>query len=136
MSDDVFYSWREQITDDEIVELVASHGGQAVPGGWDRIQEHSLGWVSARDRQGVLVGFVNVAWDGGNHAFLLDTMTRGSWQRRGIGSEVVRRAANHASAAGCEWLHVDFESHLVPFYFDGCGFRSTEAGLIHLPTLQ
>ena len=58
--------------------------------------------------------------------------TRGSRQRRGIGSEIVRLAAQHARAAGCEWLHVDFEIHLAPFYFDACGFRSTQAGLIHL----
>lgn len=136
MSDDVCYSWWEEITDDEMVELVQSHGGGAVPGWWHRVQQHSLGWVAARDLTGVLVGFVNLAWDGGNHAFLLDTKTRGTWQRRGVGTELVRRAASHAAAAGCEWLHVDFEPHLAPFYFDACGFRSTEAGLIHLPTLD
>ena len=136
MSDDLSYSWREQMTDNEIVELVESHGGRAVPGWWDGIREHSLGWLSARDQNGVLVGFVNVAWDGGNHAFLLDPKTRGNWQRRGVGTEIVRRAARHARAAGCEWLHVDFEPHLAPFYFDACGFRPTKAGLIHLPMLQ
>ena len=73
MSEVVSYSWRELISDDEMVELVDSHGGRTMVGWWDRIQKHSLGWVSARDPSGVLVGFVNVAWDGGNHAFLLDT---------------------------------------------------------------
>ena len=29
---------------------------------------------------------------------------------------------NEARAAGCEWLHVDFEDHLRPFYFGSCGF--------------
>jgi ribosomal protein S18 acetylase RimI-like enzyme len=82
-----------------------------------------------------LIGFVNVAWDGGDHAFLIDTKTRGDCQRHGIGSEIVRRAAVHAQAAGCEWLHVDFEPRLAPFYFAACGFRATDAGLIHLPSL-
>jgi ribosomal protein S18 acetylase RimI-like enzyme len=136
MSEVVSYSWRELISDDEMVELVDSHGGRTMVGWWDRIQKHSLGWVSARDPSGVLVGFVNVAWDGGNHAFLLDTKTRGSRQRRGIGTKIVRQAAQQARAAGWEWLHVDFEIHLAPFYFDACGFRSTQAGLIHLPSLQ
>jgi hypothetical protein len=40
-----------------------------------------------------------------------------------------RRAARQAKAAGCEWLHVDFEPHLDTFYFDACGFRPTDAGL-------
>jgi ribosomal protein S18 acetylase RimI-like enzyme len=126
------YAWRGALTDAEMLDLVASHGGRPSAGWWDRIRPHSLGWVSARDRDGLLVGFVNVAWDGGDHAFLIDTKTRGSSQRRGIGSELVRRAVLGARAAGCEWLHVDFEPHLASFYFDACGFRPTEAGLIHL----
>jgi GNAT superfamily N-acetyltransferase len=85
-----------------------------------------------------LVSFVNVAWDGGDHAFLLDTKTRGAFQRRGIAAKVVQLAARHAKAAGCEWLHVDFEDldRLGSFYFDACGFHSTNAGLIHLPEMK
>ena len=41
-------------------------------------------------------------------------------------------AADHARAAGCEWLHVDFDDHLKPFHFDSCGFRPTSAGLVAL----
>ena len=136
MSDEVSYSWRGPITDDEMVDLVESYGGRAAPGWWDQISAHSLGWVAARDGDGLLIGFVNVAWDGGDHAFLIDTKTRGSWQRRGVGTEVVRRAALHAKAAGCEWLHVDFEPDLAPFYFGACGFRSTDAGLNHLHSVE
>lgn len=91
--------------------------------------------MTARLGDGSLIGFVNVAWDGGDHAFLLDTKVASTYQRRGIATEIVRRAAVHTKAAGCEWLHVDFEEHLAPFYFDACGFRSTPAGLIHLPSL-
>jgi GNAT superfamily N-acetyltransferase len=135
MSDAVDYSWRGPVTDDEMVELGESPGGPARS--WlDQILPHSLGWVVARDGDGVLVGFVNVAWDGGAHAFLIDTMTRVGWRRRGIGSEVVRRAVHHAKAAGCEWLHVDFEPDLASFYFGACGFRPTDAGLIHLHSVD
>jgi GNAT superfamily N-acetyltransferase len=91
--------------------------------------------VTAHTSDGVLVGFVNIAWDGGDHAFLLDTKTRGERQRRGIGTELVGRAAQHAKAAGCEWLHVDFEPHLRSLYLDACGFHPTDAGLIHLHSL-
>ncbi|MFF0741699.1 GNAT family N-acetyltransferase [Streptomyces sp. NPDC004111] len=126
--------WRDPITDAEMVDLVGSHGGNAQPGWWDRIREYSLGWVGARDGEGTLVGFVNVAWDGGDHAFLIDTKTRGSWQRRGVGTAVVELAAERARAAGCEWLHVDFRPELGDFYFGACGFRPTDAGLIRLPS--
>jgi len=134
VSDEVTYAWRAPLTDPEVVDLVQSHGGRSAAGWWDQIRPHSLGWVTARTADGMLVGFVNVAWDGGDHAFLIDTKTRGDYQHRGIGSSVVRVAAHHAKAAGCEWLHVDFESPLGPFYFDACGFRPTDAGLIHLPS--
>lgn len=134
MSEAISYAWRDPITDEEMVDLVKSHGGRAVAGWWTRTKEHSLGWVAARDRGGVLVGFVNVAWDGGDHAFLIDTKTRGSYQHRGVGTAVVRLAAARARAAGCTWLHVDFEPELRAFYFDACGFRPTDAGLIHLPS--
>lgn len=129
---DFSYRWRDPVTDDELSDLVRSHAGEPVPGWWNGIRRHSLGWVTARDGDGLLVGFVNVAWDGGDHAFLLDTKTRGTHQRRGIAKAVVRLAVTHARAAGCEWLHVDFVPELRPFYFDACGFRPTEAGLIRL----
>ena len=127
------YTWRGEISDAEMVDLVSSHGGTAAAGWWPRVLEQSLGWVSARDQSGLLVGFVNVAWDGGDHAFLIDTKTRRTHQRQGIGRELVRQSAIHAVAADCEWLHVDFLPELAPFYYDACGFRRTEAGLIHLP---
>lgn len=136
MTAEISCTWRDPVTDEEMLGLVRSHGGEPTAGWWDRVREHSLGWVTARDGEGLLVGFVNVAWDGGDHAFLLDTKTRGSHQHRGIGTAVVRHAAVHARTAGCEWLHVDFEQGLRGFYVDACGFRATDAGLVHLPGLR
>jgi ribosomal protein S18 acetylase RimI-like enzyme len=132
----VTYRWRGELTDTEMVELVDAHGGNAEGGWWDRVRPHSLGWVTAREAGGRLIGFVNVATDGGDHAFLIDAKTHGAHQRRGIGTRVVHLAAQHAKASGCEWLHVDFEADLAPFYFSACGFRPTDAGLVHLPSLS
>lgn len=115
-----------------MVDLVTSHGGRPFPGWWDRIRPHSFGWVTARDPNGTLVGFVNVVSDGDCHAFLIDTKTRGSFQRQGIATRVVAVAAEQARDAGHEWLHVDFEEEHAPFYFDACGFEPTPAGLIRL----
>jgi GNAT superfamily N-acetyltransferase len=134
VSQSIDYRWRGPVTDAEMVALVEAHGGRAVPGWWDHVRPCSLGWVTARWHDGGMVGFVNVAWDGGDHAFLLDTKVASANQRHGIGAALVGHAARHAKAAGCEWLHVDFEDHLAAFYFDACGFQPTLAGLIHLRT--
>jgi GNAT superfamily N-acetyltransferase len=97
-----------------------------------QVHRHSLGWVCAREDD-QLVGFVNVAWDGGVHAFILDTMVAAQDRHHGIGTTLIATAVQHARAAGCEWLHVDFEDHLTAFYFQACGFTPTNAGLIALP---
>ncbi|MGH9060881.1 MAG: GNAT family N-acetyltransferase, partial [Acidimicrobiales bacterium] len=114
---EIDYRWRAELTDAELAELTVSHGGRPETGWWDRVRGHSLGWTSAHSG-GRLVGFANVAWDGGDYAFLLDPKVRPEHQRHGIATELVRRAADGARSAGCEWLHVDFEPHLRPFYFD------------------
>ncbi|MBN8638664.1 MAG: GNAT family N-acetyltransferase [Anaerolineae bacterium] len=105
---------------------------------WDGYQQrdfaaqlkHSLLYVCAYDGAR-LVGFVNLAWDGGVHAFLLDTTTHPDYQRQGIGAELVRVAVEAARPHGIEWVHVDYEPHLAAFY-RRCGFQHTEAGLLNL----
>jgi GNAT superfamily N-acetyltransferase len=79
----------------------------------------------------VLVGFVNVAWDGGIHAFILDTCVDPDFRRQGIARTLVERAAEMARQRGAQWLHVDFEPHLEGFYRQ-CGFGPTAAGLMRL----
>ena len=91
---------------------------------------HSLAYICAY-RGEHLIGFVNLAWDGGLHAFVLDATVHPDLRRRGIGTELVRRAATVARQHGVEWLHVDFEPRLAAFY-RRCGFRHTAAGLINL----
>lgn len=44
---------------------------------------------------------------------ILDPTVHPDWQKRGIGRALVRRAAAVARKRGIEWLHVDFESHMV-----------------------
>lgn len=130
------YAWRGSITSSEVNALHAEAFGTRVysDAEWDWAEltrRHSLGWVTARDR-GLLVGFVNVVWDGSVHAWLQDTMVAARSRHSGIGTELVSRARDAAQAAGCEWLHVDFEDHLGAFYYGGCGFKPTRAGLLPL----
>ena len=127
-------AWRGPFENRELNELHAeafAHG--VVDDDWaGQVEQHSLGWVCARNESGELSGFVNVARDGGVHAFVLDTIVSGAAGRRGLGTAIVKLAADHARDAGCEWLHVDFDDHLRSFYFDACGFEPTNAGLIDL----
>lgn len=97
---------------------------------WKPILARSLGWVCAFDDHG-LAGFVNIAWDGGVHAFLLDTTVHPRLQRQGVGRALVNEAASLAHEAGLEWLHVDYEDELDSFYLS-CGFTHTLAGIINL----
>jgi GNAT superfamily N-acetyltransferase len=127
----ITYEWRGRFDDVEVNRLHAEGFGSSGEDWWVRVNRHSLGWVCAREGD-ALVGFVNVAWDGAAHAFVLDTVVSEGVRRRGVGSEVVAVAARHARDLGCAWLHVDFEDHLRPFYLDRCGFRSTSAGLVAL----
>jgi GNAT superfamily N-acetyltransferase len=98
---------------------------------WAQVNQHSLGWVCAREGPD-LVGFVNVAWDGGVHAFLLDTLVTARLRSQGVGTGLVAVAAENCRSSECEWLHVDFEDHLRPFYFGSCGFTPTNAGHLAL----
>ena len=95
---------------------------------------HGLGYVCAHAGD-ELIGFVNVAWDGDKHAFLLDPTVHPDWQRQGIGTKLVRRAADLARSKSVEWLHVDYEPRLAAFYRQ-CGFRETAAGLMNLKRTQ
>jgi GrpB-like predicted nucleotidyltransferase (UPF0157 family)/GNAT superfamily N-acetyltransferase len=137
--EDVIYQWRLPVPDDEVVALhtvAFAESSAAEPMSWRKQRPLSLGWVTAipaADESGVsLIGFANVAWDGDRHAFLLDVAVHPDHQRRGIAPRIVERAAEEAQAAGCEWLHVDFEERLADFYFDSCGFTPTMAGLLRL----
>ena len=86
--------------------------------------------ITAR-RGAQLAGFVKVASDGGIHGFLLDPTVHPDFSRRGLGTELVMRAADLARQRGAQYLHVDFLPHLKGFYA-GCGFQPTDAGLMTL----
>jgi GNAT superfamily N-acetyltransferase len=132
----ITYMWRGDFDNGELNELHAEAFATRVfdeaEWNWaEQVHGHSLGWVVARDGGG-LVGFVNVPWDGLVHAWIQDTMVATSVRHQGVGTELVAVAVEGARDAGCEWLHVDFDDELRPFYLDACGFIPTNAGLIAL----
>ena len=123
---------REHPVDDDALNALRRAAWERVGDqAWGPVLARGLGWVCALDDEAGLVGFVNVAWDGGVHAFLLDTTVHPARQRHGLGRALVAEAAAMARERGCEWLHVDFEPELAAFYA-ACGFVPTPAGLIDL----
>jgi ribosomal protein S18 acetylase RimI-like enzyme len=118
------------VSNDRLNSLFAAAWANHRPMDFQRVLSRSLLYVCAFEAE-QLIGFVNVAWDGGIHGFLLDPTVHPDCQRRCIGIRLVRIAVDAARERGVEWLHVDYEPHLRKFY-RRCGFRQTEAGLIHL----
>ncbi len=128
-------TWRGEFATDEVNALHAEAFGHRIytADEWDwrrLVERHSLGWVVAR-RGEALVGFVNVLWDGLVHAWVQDVMVAAPSRGFGVGTRLVGVARDEARRAGCEWLHVDFDPDLEPFYL-ACGFSPTGAGLIAL----
>jgi GNAT superfamily N-acetyltransferase len=112
------YRLRDEIAPEDLNALVSSSWEKRWVGNWSAILSRSLTWVTAHG-------------DGGAHAFLLDPTVHPSMRHKGIGTTLVRMATQSARDSGAEWLHVDYEPHLEPFYA-GCGFGPTKAGLIRL----
>lgn len=132
---EIRYEWRGAFTNAEVNPLHAeAFEHRFFDDDWaGQVERWSLGWVTARSVDDALVGFVNVPWDGGVHAFVLDTMVAVSARHQGIGIGLVRAAVDACTArGGLEWLHVDYDEHLRPFYEDALGFVPAPAGLIAL----
>lgn len=119
------------VSNDALNELFATAWDGHKTSDFQPILSHSLLYVCAYFDER-LVGFVNMAWDGGIHGFILDTTVHKDFQHQGIGVELVQIAVKAAGERGVEWVHVDFEPHLREFYAK-CGFHPTEAGLLRAP---
>jgi len=118
------------VTDEQLNELFSASWPNHVTSSFRTILSSSLVYVCAF-HETTLVGYVNVAWDGRSHAFVLDPTVHPRYRRRGIGEQLVLRSIAAAKEHGVVWVHVDFEPRLREFYVR-CGFRATEAGVINL----
>jgi GNAT superfamily N-acetyltransferase len=129
---DVVFRVRPKIENTEMERLHAEGFEHPVAGyDWASLLEHhSLTWIGAY-RRGELVGFVNVAWDGGVHAFLPDTAVAAQLRHREIGTRLVREAiAAVRRIPGIEWLHVDSDEQLMSRFYVPAGFDRTPAGIV------
>ena len=118
------------ITNHQLNQLFAASWDEHEWSDFEAVLSRSLGYVCAYLGD-ELIGFINLAWDGQSHAFILNTTVHPKVRRRGIGRRLVRLAVEVAEQRQVEWVHVDFEPHLRGFYQE-CGFRHTEAGVLRL----
>ena len=98
--------------------------------GYEVVFRHSFTWVTAHDGERI-VGFVNVAWDGDVHFFLLDTTVAPDARGRGIARRLVEEAIAACRGHG-EWLHVDADEELMAGLYEPCGFERTPAGVLDI----
>ena len=126
----VRYASSPAVSDEPLNALYSESWPHHKPFDFLPVLEESLGYICAYEGA-TLIGFVYLAWDGAQHAFLLEPTVIPRRRHRGIGKELVRRAVDVARGRGCEWVHADWESNLTPFY-RSCGFIPTNAGLIRV----
>ena len=101
----ISYRISPAVTNDALNTLFAASWPDNVWNDFEPVLSRSLAYVCAyqQDRP---IGFVNVAWDGGIHAFLLDTTVHPDLRRHGIGRELVHvppRSPASAGSPGCMW---------------------------------
>lgn len=126
--DAVVYSHRPDLEHEELQRLFERAWGSRKCD-FRPVLARSFTWIAARTVEGALVGFVNVAWDGGVHFFLLDTTVAPEWQHLGIGTGLVREAIADCQGAG-DWLHVDSSEELMESFYRRCGFSAVPAGIL------
>jgi len=130
MTDKVHYRVNPTLDNEALNRLFSRSWPEHVVRDFQPVLRRALGWLGAFDEQ-QLIGFVYLATDGGKHAFLLDPTVDPGFRRRGIGIQLVKRAAALARSRQCRWLHVDYEASLAPFYH-AAGFRDSAAGVLEL----
>ncbi len=127
---EIIYKVRPPVSNAELNPLFAVSWPRHEEWDFSPVHERSLLWVCAYAGSR-LIGYVNVAWDGAQHGFILDTTVHPDFRRRGIGVEIVKTAIEAARAYDLDWLHVDYDPSLEAFYVK-CGFRPSAAAVLRM----
>lgn len=99
------------------------------------ILTRSLTHTGAYVSGGYLIGFANLAWDGGIHGFLTDVCVLPDYRDHGVGQSLVEAILSVARKRGLEKIHTDFDPYLKKFYLS-CGFKPVEAGILNVKSVR
>ncbi len=97
---------------------------------YQNILVKSLSYATVRDGD-TLIGFCNLAWDGGRHATIFDLNVHPDFRKQGLALKMLEMLKGVAKSNNVKFLHVDCSPHLEPLY-KKAGFEMISAGLICL----
>ena len=78
--------------------------------------EHSLFLISARDKDGKLIGFLRAVGDGYSIVYIQDIIVLPEYQRQGIGTQLLRQTLEHFKEVYQMILTTDSELKTIAFY--------------------
>lgn len=123
-----------KVLDSEIEELRSTVGWDNNTGPFSVISKHLYTYFTAR-KDGKLVGFIDVLSDGIADAYLQDLAINPEFQRKGIGTELVKNAIRFLQKNNIKCIQVTFNPEYEDF-FKRFGFHIYKAGGIDRDTMQ
>lgn len=112
----------------EVPDLRAAVGWERHDWAYPQVLDRVLFWAGARNDAGSLVAFAYVAGTGLPHGYLEDVLVHPGWQRRGLGTALVRVLLREAAARDVSVVTVTYRPEHRAFY-EVCGFRWCNGGL-------
>ena len=127
--------YQEGLVDDkEIESLRASVGWDNTIPLHSKRRERLFIYFTARIN-GKLIGYIDVLSDGSVDAYVQDLIVLPEYQKRGIGSELLKRAIKYLQQKKIKAIQVIFNPELEGFY-KKFGFNIVKAGIIDRDTMD
>jgi len=122
------------VEDKEIESLRASVGWDNIIPPHSELKEHLFTYLTARIN-GELIGYIDVLSDGRVDAYIQDLIVHPKYQKRGIGSELLKRIIRYLQQKNIKRIQVIFDPELEGFY-KKFGFHILKAGIIDRDTMK
>lgn len=123
-----------KVTDIEIEKLRSSVGWDNKTGSFLVLSKRLYTYFTAR-KDGKLIGFIDILSDGIADAYLQDLVVHPDFQRKGIGSKLVKRAIRFLQKNNIKFIQVTFHPECEAF-FKKFGFYIYKAGVIDRDTMN
>ena len=120
----------ERVTAAEIAGLRESVGWNPMTYEYKKALENATLYISCYDNN-LLVGFINVVSNLSTDAYIQDVMVLPSYQKQGIGMQLVDLTISKLKTMGIQNVSVIFEKSLSCFY-SNFGFEIQESGRLKL----